>query len=48
MYKDTKCPSIIKGLKETYMKHGMQALFRGNTISVFLNCLEQALRFSII
>lgn len=48
MYQDTKCPGVISGLKDTYAKHGLSALFRGNSISVFLNCLEQGLRFTII
>lgn len=30
------------------MKDGLYALFKGNSISISLNCVEQALRFTII
>ena len=48
MYTETKVPSISAGLKESYLKDGLRSLFKGNSISVFLNCLEQSLRFTII
>lgn len=48
MYTQTKCPNILLTLKETYVQHGFLALYKGNSISIFLNCLEQALRFTII
>lgn len=48
MYTESKVPSISVGLRETYAKHGFVTLFKGNSISISLNCLEQALRFTII
>lgn len=30
------------------MKGGLYALFKGNSISIALNCMEQSLRFTII
>jgi len=48
MYTDSKPPSIWKGLIETYDKKGIFGLFRGNSVSIMMSVLEQALRFTII
>lgn len=48
MYTDSRPPGIWVGLRETYLKTGLLSLFRGNSVSIMMSVLEQALRFSII
>ena len=48
MYPDSTPPSLIRGLVDVYREKGIKALFRGNSLSVSMNVVEQALRFAII
>jgi len=48
MYTKTQTPTVMKGLSQIYNQHGFTSLFRGNSISVVMNMLEQSMRFSII
>ena len=45
---ETKNPSLFQGIQQVSKKHGFVSLFKGNSISIFMSVLEQALRFSII
>lgn len=48
MYTETKPPTMLKGLKDVYRKSGIYGLYKGNSLSIFMSFLEQALRFAII
>lgn len=47
-FTETKPPTLFKGLKDIYSKSGFLSLYKGNTLSIFIAFLEQALRFAII
>lgn len=47
-YTESKPPGIWIGLKDIYKRYGLTGLFRGNSVSIMMNVLEQGLRFSII
>jgi solute carrier family 25 phosphate transporter 23/24/25/41 len=47
-YTETKTPTVMQGLQDVYKKHGFVSLFKGNSLSIFMSVLEQALRFAII
>ncbi len=47
-YTESKPPGVWIGLKDIYRRYGLIGLFRGNSVSIMMNVLEQALRFSII
>ena len=48
MYTQTKPPTMLKGLKDVYMNSGIYGLYKGNSLTIFMSFLEQALRFAII
>ena len=48
MYPDSTPPTLLRGLVDVYREKGVKALFRGNSLSVSMNVVEQALRFAII
>jgi solute carrier family 25 phosphate transporter 23/24/25/41 len=48
MYTEVKPPTVLKGLKDVYVKSGFYGLYKGNSLSIFMSFLEQALRFAII
>jgi solute carrier family 25 phosphate transporter 23/24/25/41 len=48
VYTETKTPTVWQGLQDVYKKHGFISLFKGNSLSIFMSVLEQALRFAII
>lgn len=48
MYTETKPPTVLKGLKDVYKTSGIHGLYKGNSLTIFMSFLEQALRFAII
>ena len=47
-YSTSKPPGIIRGLLNIYETKGLMGLYRGNSISITMSILEQAMRFVII
>lgn len=47
-YTDKKPPNILRGLLNLYENKGIVGFFKGNSLSIFISCFEQALRFAII
>jgi solute carrier family 25 phosphate transporter 23/24/25/41 len=48
MYINSKPPNILKGILDIYHERGIQGLYRGNSLSIVMSILEQAMRFVII
>lgn len=47
-YNNKKTPNLVKGIYNIYESKGFPGLFKGNSISIYISCLEQSLRFAII
>jgi solute carrier family 25 phosphate transporter 23/24/25/41 len=47
-YIASKPPSVARGILNIYEEKGFRGLYRGNTISISMSVLEQAMRFAII
>lgn len=48
MYINSKPPNVLKGILDIYHDKGIQGLYRGNSLSIVMSVLEQAMRFVII
>jgi solute carrier family 25 phosphate transporter 23/24/25/41 len=47
-YIETKPPTLLKGFMQIYENRGLLGLYRGNSVSIVMSILEQAMRFAII